>query len=159
MEEIKLKDTLNTNWKDDKKGFGFRMLQKMGWKEDKGLGKNESGITTNVKVSKREEGLGLGMDKFVDDNVGNKAWSSTVQSYNAVLDMLKTTYKSAAVSSDSNAGSDSDAEHKSKKARKKDKKSKKSKKNAPSSSESEEESESDVSSSNPGGMIISMGAR
>lgn len=33
-----LTDTLNQTWKNDKSRFGYRMLQKMGWKEDKGLG-------------------------------------------------------------------------------------------------------------------------
>ena len=61
-----LKDTLNATWKNDKSRFGFKMLQKMGWKEDKGLGKNESGSVSSIKVSKREEGLGLGMEKLTD---------------------------------------------------------------------------------------------
>lgn len=65
------------------------MLQKMGWKEDKGLGKNETGMTNAVKVSRREEGLGLGVSK---DAAGNNGWSSTVSGFSAVLDLLNTTY-------------------------------------------------------------------
>lgn len=42
--DVQLEDTLNQRWKNDKSGFGFKMLQKMGWKEDKGLGKNETGF-------------------------------------------------------------------------------------------------------------------
>lgn len=61
----------------------------MGWKEEKGLGKNEDGISTSVKVSRREEGLGLGVTK---DSAGNSGWSTTVTSFNAVLDLLNTTY-------------------------------------------------------------------
>jgi Pin2-interacting protein X1 len=63
MSDLVLQDTKNQAWKDDKSRFGFKMLQKMGWKEDKGLGKNDSGSVASIKVSKREEGLGLGMEK------------------------------------------------------------------------------------------------
>ena len=59
----KLPDTLNKHWKNDKSGFGFRMLQKMGWKEDKGLGKDESGIVDAIRIKKREEGMALGANE------------------------------------------------------------------------------------------------
>ena len=35
------------------------MLSKMGWSEGKGLGANENGATSHVKVSKRKENLGM----------------------------------------------------------------------------------------------------
>jgi Pin2-interacting protein X1 len=89
--EVELNDTLNKTWKQDKTGFGFRMLQKMGWKEDKGLGKNESGIVDNVKIQKRETGLGLGSQDIVDS--ANRGWSATATSFNDVLDVLKKNYK------------------------------------------------------------------
>jgi Pin2-interacting protein X1 len=89
--EVKLKDTLNSAWKNDKTGFGFRMLQKMGWSEEKGLGKNESGITENIKMKKREDGLGLGVEKSTD-GAGNKGWSQTAASFNDVLAILKESY-------------------------------------------------------------------
>lgn len=89
--DIELEDTLNKQWKNDKTTFGFRMMQKMGWKGDTGLGKNETGIVDNVKVSKRETGLGLGMEESAD-GAGNKAWSETANSFNAVLEVLKKSY-------------------------------------------------------------------
>mmetsp|Transcript_4113 Transcript_4113/g.8392 ORF Transcript_4113/g.8392 Transcript_4113/m.8392 type:complete len:211 (+) Transcript_4113:24-656(+) len=88
--EVELKDTLNKTWKEDKSGFGFRMMQKMGWKEDKGLGKNETGIVDNVKIAKRETGLGLGSKDIVDG--ANRGWSETATSFNAVLDVLKQSF-------------------------------------------------------------------
>jgi Pin2-interacting protein X1 len=87
--EIKLEDTLNRAWKDDKTGFGYRMLQKMGWKEEKGLGKNETGMAAAIKIKKREDGLGLGVEK---DHAGNNGWGSTVSSFRDVLELLNTTY-------------------------------------------------------------------
>jgi hypothetical protein len=102
-------DTLNATWKNDKSGFGFRMLQKMGWKEDAGLGKDQNGITKHIHVKKREDGLGLGMEHVKDDAIGSRGWSSTLTSFNGVLDLLKTSYSENAPSSDS------DKEKKSKK--------------------------------------------
>eukprot|EP01041_Mallomonas_annulata_P008761 gene8761-18125_t len=87
--EVSLNDTLNQAWKNDKSGFGFKMLQKMGWKEENGLGKNQDGMKSAIKVKKREEGLGIGM---VHDSAGNHGWGATATSFNEVLDMLKVTY-------------------------------------------------------------------
>jgi Pin2-interacting protein X1 len=95
--EVELKDTLNSTWKNDKSGFGYKMLQKMGWKEDVGLGKNATGITSNIKLKRREEGLGLGMEKQTD-GAGNKGWSQTTSSFNDVLALLKDSYGKAKAS-------------------------------------------------------------
>lgn len=109
MVDVELKDTLNQNWKNDKTGFGFKMLQKMGWKEDKGLGKNETGSIESIKVKRRDQGLGLGT--LEADSAGNRAWSTTATSFEAVLDALKESFVP--------------------KKKKKDKKEKKVKKSAP----------------------------
>lgn len=42
----------------DKSKYGFRMLQQMGWKEGKGLGANEDGDTTHVRISKKQDNSG-----------------------------------------------------------------------------------------------------
>jgi Pin2-interacting protein X1 len=84
-------DTLNAHWKNNKSGFGFRMLQKMGWKEDKGLGKDESGITAHIKAKRREEGLGLGSN--TSNDAGSAGWSKTAAGFNDVLSVLKQSYK------------------------------------------------------------------
>lgn len=63
----------------------------MGWEEDSGLGKNSDGITKNISLARREEGLGLGMERSTDD-AGNKGWNTTVTSFNGVLDILKQSY-------------------------------------------------------------------
>jgi len=86
---MSLPDTLNSTWKNDKTGFGYRMLQKLGWNEDKGLGKNEDGIKEAVKLKRMEVGAGIGSDK---DNTGNRDWNNTSDNYAAVLAKLKGKY-------------------------------------------------------------------
>ena len=66
------------------------MLQKMGWKENSGLGKNADGITNAVKLKANHEGIGLGSIK--DDGAGNLGWSATAASFNDVLEILKKSY-------------------------------------------------------------------
>ena len=41
-----------------KDAFAYTMLKKMGWEEGKGLGSKESGISTHIRVKKREDGIG-----------------------------------------------------------------------------------------------------
>lgn len=116
-EGVILKDTLNSHWKENKNGFGFRMLEKMGWTSEKGLGKNEDGMSDAVKVKRREDGLGLGMENVVDDKVGSKAWSSTISSFNSVLELLKNNYRPNEAEEDN-----SDDDKQKKKKQKKEKK-------------------------------------
>ena len=88
MIETPLPDTLNGQWKNDKSRFGYRMLAKFGWTEDKGLGKDESGVRHAIKVSKREEGSGLG----VKEDVGKGQWTEHTTSFNSLLQELKQSY-------------------------------------------------------------------
>ena len=85
MDDLVLLDTKNQAWKDDKSRFGFKMLQKMGWREDKGLGKNDSGSVASIKVSKREEGLGLGMEKVTPLSKNNRKWIADINRYLPLL--------------------------------------------------------------------------
>ena len=55
----------------DKDSFGRAMMEKMGWAEGKGVGKNEDGMKTHIRAQKRgAEGLGAdkGNAKFEGDN-------------------------------------------------------------------------------------------
>jgi G-patch domain len=46
-------DTQNKLWSDDKSKFGYRMLQKMGWSEGRGLGANENGMVEHLRARKK----------------------------------------------------------------------------------------------------------
>jgi Pin2-interacting protein X1 len=86
-------DTQNASWQNTKQTtFAYKMMQKMGWSEGKGLGKLEDGINTHVRVQKREGSLGLGAAR---DRDGSAGWSSTAVSFSAVLANLNKAYKPA----------------------------------------------------------------
>lgn len=54
-------DTQNQTWANDKSRFGFKMLQKMGWSEGKGLGRLEDGRTVALRAKKKDDKEGLGV--------------------------------------------------------------------------------------------------
>jgi len=56
----KLGSTLNESVSAPVSSFAQRQLVKMGWREGSGLGKNSQGMSSHIKVKKREEELGLG---------------------------------------------------------------------------------------------------
>jgi len=93
-DSLPLPDTLNATWRNNKSRFGYKMLQKMGWSEDKGLGKNESGAVDAIKLKKRDDGVGLGVEKMTD-GAGARGWSQTANGFNSVLESLKATYGSS----------------------------------------------------------------
>ncbi|KAI8801893.1 hypothetical protein BJ742DRAFT_835322 [Cladochytrium replicatum] len=76
-------DPQNKTWSTDKNKFGFRMLQKMGWKEGNGLGVNQQGITEHVKVKFKEDKIGVGADRNNSDN-----WLENATAYTALLESL-----------------------------------------------------------------------
>lgn len=59
--EKPLFDPNNKQWANDQTGFGFRMLQKMGWTPGKGLGQKEDGRLTNVTMEFKDDNLGIGI--------------------------------------------------------------------------------------------------
>lgn len=53
-------DPRNTNWSNDKSRFGHQYLEKMGWQPGSGLGLVDHAVTSHVKVSVKDDNLGLG---------------------------------------------------------------------------------------------------
>ncbi|GMF12208.1 unnamed protein product [Phytophthora lilii] len=54
--------------------FARRQMEKMGWSAGKGLGKNEQGMKSHVKVKRREELQGVGAEKQEAKEQQNQWW-------------------------------------------------------------------------------------
>eukprot|EP01040_Poterioochromonas_malhamensis_P011274 gene11274-12282_t len=111
--------------------YAMKLMEKMGWKEGQGLGRNEDGIVKHVAIQKREENIGLGHDKLItttetmNDNWWGKSFAQTLATFTANI----------------STSSDSEDEAKKKKQKKKEKKEKKEKR--------ESDEAVDVTSSGP----------
>ncbi|PIA14349.1 G-patch-domain-containing protein [Coemansia reversa NRRL 1564] len=78
-------DPRNLGWSQDKNRFGFKMLEKMGWSEGKGLGANEDGLKEHVKIKLKTNNHGIGADKKTIRN-----WLANADGYSELLDRLNT---------------------------------------------------------------------
>ncbi|XP_062504406.1 PIN2/TERF1-interacting telomerase inhibitor 1-like isoform X4 [Corticium candelabrum] len=78
-------DPRNTQWTRDKSKFGYRMLEKMGWKEGKGLGLQEDGSVAVVTVKKKTTNLGVGAKHKHEDN-----WLENQAAFDDLLATLNT---------------------------------------------------------------------
>ena len=79
---VKLGGTQNQAWSRNKNKFGYKLLQKMGWKEGKGMGKNEDGIATHVRATRKYKDLGIGAKV---DTTGNSTWLGATKMANDVF--------------------------------------------------------------------------
>ncbi|KAJ2331346.1 transcription factor, contains a PHD finger motif, partial [Coemansia sp. RSA 2681] len=100
----------------DKGRFGFKMLEKMGWSEGKGLGANEDGMKEHVKIKLKTNNFGIGADK---KNIRN--WLENADGFSELLSRLNSDTNTPSET----ANNDSDCEDADKKQRKKDEKKKK----------------------------------
>lgn len=76
-------DPNNKNWASDKGRIGFKLLQKMGWSEGKGLGLRGDGITQAIKVAPCVENLGIGAAEAIKND--KKDWTATSASFEELL--------------------------------------------------------------------------
>jgi Pin2-interacting protein X1 len=95
--------------------FAAKQMAKMGWTEGTGLGRKRDGIISHIKVKKREDNMGLGVEKERTRKLGAEGmwWSANVSE--TLMRLQQKSKKSSSSSS----------EKKTKKGKKKDKKSKK----------------------------------
>ncbi|KAF9359251.1 PIN2/TERF1-interacting telomerase inhibitor 1 [Mortierella sp. AD094] len=147
-------DPRNLHWANDTNKFGFKMMEKMGWSQGKGLGANEDGAQEHVKVRLKENHLGVGATKKSIDNwLGNTdAFSKLLEDLNERVEKesQEKTSESSNGSESEKSDSEEDEKKSSKKSKKeaKEKKSKKEKKEKKSkkSKKSSEEDSDDKSS-------------
>lgn len=65
-------DPRNEAWSRDTAKYGYRMLQKMGWMDGKGLGLKEEGDTNFVRIKKKRDNSGVGVKARGDDWIGHQ---------------------------------------------------------------------------------------
>ncbi len=101
-------DPQNTSWSNDTSKFGYKMLEKMGWKEGKGLGANEDGAHEHVKVKFKQDALGVGADaRSIDNWMENAfAFDDILKNLNAKQDDKTNTVRAQAVESTMNPKAD-----------------------------------------------------
>lgn len=54
------KDPRNTNWINNEKGIGFKLLSSQGWQPGQGLGTELTGRTVNIKTTYKDDTAGIG---------------------------------------------------------------------------------------------------
>ncbi|CAF1058727.1 unnamed protein product [Didymodactylos carnosus] len=89
----KIRYTVNqkTEWTDDSSKFGQRMLEKMGWKQGVGLGKDESGRVEHISLAFKDNLKGVGyMSNKYDDT-----WVHHQDGFDNVLQQLQQQYSTA----------------------------------------------------------------
>lgn len=71
--------------------FAKRQMEKMGWSEGTGLGKNRDGRTDHVRVKQREQDMGLGLEKkkVTDMAVEENWWRDSAGGTLAKLQAMK----------------------------------------------------------------------
>ncbi|RLN47862.1 hypothetical protein BBJ28_00018835 [Nothophytophthora sp. Chile5] len=94
--------------------FARRQMEKMGWSAGKGLGKQEQGVVSHIKVKKRAELQGVGAEKVQAEEHKSQWWYGA---YDRVASKIQLDVSSSEDEDDS-------AEKKAKKQKKKDKKKK-----------------------------------
>nr|CAG8525535.1 5131_t:CDS:10 [Entrophospora candida] len=73
-------DPRNLSWSNDETKFGYKMLSKMGWSPGKGLGAKEDGKNEHIKLSIKQDNLGVGATKKTMDN-----WLENTNAFDQLL--------------------------------------------------------------------------
>lgn len=94
----KLGSQMNNNLGSKPSSFALKQMEKMGWKEGMGLGKNESGMSKHIVIEKREEKSGIGSEKIdieeTNENWWHDAFSSNLRTFKVKIEKSKKEKKS-----------------------------------------------------------------
>lgn len=77
-------DPNGMRWSNAADNFGKNLLKKSGWTEGTGIGKSQEGVTTHVRVSRKDDVTGLGYAAGVQES-----WSVQSVGFADVLDKIK----------------------------------------------------------------------
>jgi len=76
-------------WANDENKFGHKLMEKMGWEKGKGLGANQDGMVTHVKVRQKDNQKGVGFEGHDD------TWLAHQDDFQAVLAALNVEHGAA----------------------------------------------------------------
>lgn len=94
-------DPNGNRWSSSEKNFGKALMKKSGWTEGSGLGKEQDGIVSHVKVTRKDDVMGLGYQAGVQDT-----WTTQSVGFADVLMRIKASTAVVVSDSDSEGGSD-----------------------------------------------------
>lgn len=77
-------DPNGNRWSNAENNIGKTLLKRSGWTEGSGLGKEQDGVVSHVKVSRKDDVTGLGYKAGVAE-----AWSTQSVGFADVLDRIK----------------------------------------------------------------------
>ncbi|KAG5511229.1 hypothetical protein JKF63_07171 [Porcisia hertigi] len=77
-------DPNGNRWSTSDKNFGKALLKKSGWTEGSGLGKEQDGVVSHVKVTRKDDMMGLGYHAGVQET-----WSTQSIGFADVLTRIK----------------------------------------------------------------------
>jgi Pin2-interacting protein X1 len=93
----KMGTTMSDHSSSKPSNFALRQMEKMGWKEGMGLGKNADGISKHLVIIKREENAGIGSESLPSNEMPNNWWqnafSSSLQAFTSSLKTKKSNKK------------------------------------------------------------------
>lgn len=96
-------DPNGNRWSSSEKNVGKTLMKKSGWTEGSGLGKEQDGVVSHVKVTRKDDVMGLGYQAGV-----HETWTTQSVGFADVLTRIKAS-TAAIVSGSDNEDSDGDS--------------------------------------------------
>ncbi|KPA83722.1 hypothetical protein ABB37_01970 [Leptomonas pyrrhocoris] len=94
-------DPNGNRWSSSEKNFGKTLMKKSGWTEGTGLGKEQVGVVSHVKVTRKDDVMGLGYQAGVHDT-----WTTQSVGFADVLTRIKASTAAIVSGSDDDTSDD-----------------------------------------------------